>query len=657
MKLPLSVLMYRITEDYGYGYKTVNVDISSEYEGIKLIDDTEHLSSVLLNNDKVYHNSDEYSYTVYKMKNNDKVYDNNSKYTEYGYKNDEKLAAEVSNNPIKYSYSGYKKQKYTENEYFKDRGNYLYMIEEDEFIENYEIFLNSSAMSSAVFICICRSEESAVCTLCRELSVVFLFADVKFANVFNNVQNIMKKFDKWEKSFHLSVLRKNSMQDLIDITERLMTHPVLILDNNYSLLAHTRDLSEVGPVIMNIIKNGYASPRDIRTIVDMGVFALPGASDGVRVSRYVLPENDVKQRGLDRDAFYSITYRFITGGRTAGYAVVFHCLSHPTNGYLYLMNMIAERLQLFFDQQHKDDSVSREAYQTFLAAILADPSMPERQMKEQAGHVRGLNTEGRFLLAQMQYDSIDEMSYSFVSWSLRNSMPQFMPFVYRSNFYILKQCKKHDSQIFCKNNRKKQNKSAASDAEKNDFIGKNIEKFLEKDEETLFFKCFRNIEYSCGVSDMFFSLRSLSDAAAQCSRALAAGRSGMFESESFKLINASSAIKYDENSRYFYRYEDIAFIDIIEEMKKNTGSFSLNSPYFTLLNEYDKKNQTDLCRVMTQYILCGCSVTKTAAITYMHRNTILNKIKRAAAVMGDPLEDFTKRVFFAAAYIDSLRED
>lgn len=629
MKLPLSVLMYRITEDYGYGYKTVNVDISSEYEGIKLIDDTEHFSGVLLDNDEVYDNTTKYTDTVYKTQNSDEVYHNIDKYTE--------------------------------NEYFKDRGNYLYMIEEDEFIENYEIFLNSSAMSSAVFICICRSEESAVCTLCRELSVVFLFADVKFANVFNNAQNIIKKFDEWEKSFHLSVLRKNSMQDLIDMTEQLMTHPVLILDNNYSLLAHTRDLSEVGPVIMNIIKNGYASPRDIRTIVDMGVFALPGASDGARVSRYVLPENDVKKRGLDRDAFYSITYRFMTGGRTAGYAVAFHCLSHPTNGYLYLMNMIAERLQLFFDQQHKDNSVSREAYQTFLAAILADPSMPERQMKEQAGHVRGLNTEGRFLLAKMQYDSIDEMSYSFVSWSLRNSMPQFMPFVYRNNFYILKQCKKNDSQIFCKNKSKKQNKSAAGDAEKNDLIddliGKNIEKFLEKDEETLFFKCFRNIEYSCGISDMFFSLRSLSDAAAQCSRALAAGRSGMFESEAFKLINASSAIKYDENSSHFYRYEDIAFIDIIEEMKKNTGSFSLKSPYFTLLNEYDKKNQTDLCRVMTQYILCGCSVTKTAAVTYMHRNTILNKIKRAAAVMGDPLEDFTKRVFFTAAYIDSLQED
>ena len=61
-------------------------------------------------------------------------------------------------------------------------------------------------MSSQIYVCLCRSEKSAVCTSCRELSVVFLFADVKFAYMFNCIQNIMKKFDEWEKSF-LSRLR------------------------------------------------------------------------------------------------------------------------------------------------------------------------------------------------------------------------------------------------------------------------------------------------------------------------------------------------------------------------------------------------------------------------------------------------------------------
>ena len=38
MKLPLSVLMYRLTEDHGCGYETVNADVSMEFDGIKLMD-------------------------------------------------------------------------------------------------------------------------------------------------------------------------------------------------------------------------------------------------------------------------------------------------------------------------------------------------------------------------------------------------------------------------------------------------------------------------------------------------------------------------------------------------------------------------------------------------------------------------------------------
>ena len=166
MKLPLSVLMYRLTEDHGYGYETVNVDVSMEFEGIKLMDTADEEDS-----------------------------------------DDER--GDVAGG-----------------------GRDLYLIEADEFEEQYDTFLSSERLASHVYVCLCRDEKSAVCTSCRELSVVFLFADLKFAYIFNRIQNIMKKFDEWEKSFHLSVLRNNSMQELVDITEGMMTHPLIVLDNN-----------------------------------------------------------------------------------------------------------------------------------------------------------------------------------------------------------------------------------------------------------------------------------------------------------------------------------------------------------------------------------------------------------------------------------------
>lgn len=602
MKLPLSVLMYRLTEDHGCGYETVNVDVSMEFEGIKLMDMAEDGE------------------------------------------------AEAARG---------------------ESGRYIYLIDEEEFENEYDTFLSSERMSSQIYVCLCRDEKSAVCTSCRELSVVFLFADVKFAYMFNCIQNIMKKFDEWEKSFHLSVLRNNSMQELVDITEELMTHPLIVLDNNYSLIGHTRDMTEVGPLVRSVIANGYASPDDMRNLVESGVMSNFDSSETLKICEYRLDADAVRERGLDRDTFYSIAYRFVTGGRTVGYALAFHCLSHPTNGYLYLMNMIADKLSLYFEQHRKNENAARESYETFLAGILANPDMTERQMNEQAGHIRGLQTKGRFVLAQLLYDSIDDLSYSFISWSLRNSMPQFMPFVYRNSFYVLKDCSASEAAVKTsvsqKNSRRQHDGSRSSG-------------FLDEYEKPLFFKCFRNIDYTCGVSSMFFSLKNLRTAAAQCREALSTGRSALWNSpEIIALRNngANARVKHDDSSAdtdrrmiagapggassdaaqgsgAFYMYSDMAFIHLISQLRRVMPSDALDSPHFMMLSEYDIKHDTDLCAVMAQYIVCGCSVTRTASAMYMHRNTILNKVKKAADVMGDPLEDFTAQVFFMISYINSI---
>lgn len=574
MKLPLSVLMYRLTEDYGYGYETVNVDVSMEFEGIKLMD--------MADNEE-----------------NDNGYSTNTM-----------------------------------------TGRDLYLIESEEFEKQYDVFLESERMSSHVFVCLCQNEKSAVCTSCRELSVVFIFAEVKFAYIFNLIQNIMKKFDEWEKSFHLSVLRSNSMQELLDITEGLMTHPLIVFDNSYSILGHTRDMSEVGMLMRIIISNGYASPDDMHNLTEAGVMPDFNSYETIKISSYKLDDESVHQQKLDRDQFYSIAYRFVIAGRTVGYALAFHCLSHPTNGYLYLMNMISEKLSLFFEQQHKNESAAHESYETFLSGILGNPAITERQINEQAGHIQGLHTEGRFILAQLQYNSIDDMSYSFINWSLRNSMPQFMPFIYRNSFYVLKNCKIPQ----CSANNKM---TALSD------------EFLEENEKPLFFKCFRNINYECGTSSMFFSLKNLRTAAMQCREALSAGRSFLWNSPEIAALrnkgkNLDNTAGLTTSNGRFYKYDDAAFIHILSQLRRIMPPEALESPYFRILNEYDIHHGTDLCNVMAQYIVCGCSVTKTAAATYMHRNTILNKIKKAGSIMGSPLEDFTSQVFFMISYINSI---
>ncbi|MGN1350260.1 MAG: helix-turn-helix domain-containing protein, partial [Anaerovoracaceae bacterium] len=571
----MSVLMYQLSDDYGY--ETVNVDISSEYEGIKLFD-----------------------------------WDD---------------AAGMAD------------------------GKYLYLIEAEELARNHLSFLHAEALSTAVFICLCPEEKSAVCTKYRDLSVVYLFADVSFAYIFNRIQAIMKKFDQWEKTFHLSLLRKCSMQDLVDITEELMTHPLLILDNNYTVVGHTRDMREVGPLIREVIQRGYASPDHMRRLVDRGITSDLDSFASPTIHHYCLSLQEVQERGLDRDTFYSITYRFVVEGRVAGYALVFHCLSEPTNGYLYLMNMIAEKLQLFFEREKQADRVSEEAYQSFLSGIMANPQMSWRQICEQAGHIPGMPTEGTFLLAQLRYNRLDEISYSFVSWSLRNAMPHFMPFVYRDCFYILKVCGKTGT-----GGRPAGKEPPGGRIPIQEGSGFS---FLQEDEKKIFQRCFRNMDYCCAVSEPFFSLNKLNAAAVQCREALSIGGSQLWNNARIRLLRQAaehgSRREPDSStdSGTFYRYEEVSFLHVLAQLRKVVPPESLESPYYELLSRYDAREGTDLCNVMAVHILCGCSATKTAAVTYMHRNTILNKVKKAAEIMGNPLEQFSCQVFFLMAYVNS----
>lgn len=523
MKLPLSVLMYQVSDDYDYD--TVNVDVSSAYDGIKLFD---------------------------------------------------------------------------EGELENDGGQYLYLISEEMLGKYHNDFACSKILSVSVFICLCSDSKSAVCTECRDLSVVFLYTQDKFAYIFNKMQNIIKKFDSWEKSFHLSVLRKRSVQDLIDITEELMTHPLIIFDNNYAVLGNTRDMSEVDEVTGGIIKNGYAAPEDLRRLNNMGMVSDFDSFESPEINRYESGEDNVN---------YSIMYKFITNGRIVGYAVAFHCISHPTNGYLYLMNMIAEKFQLYFEQDRFIDNSSAEAYQTFLVSILSNPDTSEKQLEDRSRHISGLETEGSFILAQLQYNNINTTSYSFISWSLRNSMPEFMPFVFRDNFYILKDNSRQSERT----------------------------KFINDGERDAFYRCFNNIDFVCGVSKPFFSLTKLKTAASQCREAISIGRS------------------LDSGKHMFY-YEDFSFYYMLMQLRKVMPLEMIASPYYELLRKYDVENESDLCGVFMQYLLNSCSVTRTAAATYMHRNTILNKVKKSVEIMENDFDDFRTRLFFIISYMAEHEE-
>lgn len=63
------------------------------------------------------------------------------------------------------------------------------------------------------------------------------------------------------------------------------------------------------------------------------------------------------------------------------------------------------------------------------------------------------------------------------------------------------------------------------------------------------------------------------------------------------------------------------------------------APVVITLTRYDKQHNTNLRDVLYHYIRNGRSVSKTAEIMYMHRNTVLNKLKKIQELCPLDLED------------------
>lgn len=98
-------------------------------------------------------------------------------------------------------------------------------------------------------------------------------------------------------------------------------------------------------------------------------------------------------------------------------------------------------------------------------------------------------------------------------------------------------------------------------------------------------------------------------------------------------------------SRIVY-YEDYSIYLIIDlavkrylQNPKNDDVVYLVHSAIIQLTRYDAEHHTDLRDVLYHYLMCDRNLVKTASATYMHRNTVLNKINKITGMLDLDLED------------------
>lgn len=84
---------------------------------------------------------------------------------------------------------------------------------------------------------------------------------------------------------------------------------------------------------------------------------------------------------------------------------------------------------------------------------------------------------------------------------------------------------------------------------------------------------------------------------------------------------------------------DYYFTLLLAQAEKSQDLTVLRDPNIQHLHQYDQQNQTALLSTLAQYIDCGGNQTKTAQKLFIHRNTLLNRLRKITALTGLNLKE------------------
>ncbi|MCC8151504.1 MAG: helix-turn-helix domain-containing protein, partial [Lachnospiraceae bacterium] len=157
--------------------------------------------------------------------------------------------------------------------------------------------------------------------------------------------------------------------------------------------------------------------------------------------------------------------------------------------------------------------------------------------------------------------------------------------------------------------------------------------FPTASEERILEQEFQDPSSNSGVSNEFFCIRDLSNAREQCDFAV---KYAMLKKISFPHV---------------CYYKDCFLSHLLSKTQPTYQKMFYASGEYQRLKDYDLANpKENLCKIYMSYIKHHTNITDTAAELFMHRNTILNKIKKIAEILGVNINDLHTQILFSLVY-------
>lgn len=445
-------------------------------------------------------------------------------------------------------------------EYTKEKTEYCYVANLSELWEQRSYITDDMTILASQDLELSTEEMNQICG-----TIVLVNGTYQVPYLLNRMINIFQFFTDWDKTMHISALEGKSIQELLDLSETVLEHPIIIFDAGFDVIAYTKNVSSEYVNFQNTIHNGYTDAITMQQVKKQKIFSKLKIGEAL-----VAP-------AVEDESMTNVYMAFYDYQAIIGYACVFLNKEKPDMGYLDMLKIFMENLTFCLKRDYKNQRFGQMMYETFLLNLMNPSGISPQQVAEQVRYIEGISEYSRFVLGVFDFFD-EEVPLTFLARIMDQEMWDVKPFIYENQLCLLRVNEEEHMQL-----------QMISGLEQS-----NIEKIL------------MNYTYVFGMSHEFGYIMDLQYAFRQAQVAIKFGR---VEGKTFCL------------------YSDYCYYDLLEVMEQKMPVEKMKAELYKQLQEYDSKNKTRYCKLILTYLECDCNATNAAQKLYMHRNSIRKAVQ------------------------------
>lgn len=413
------------------------------------------------------------------------------------------------------------------------------------------------------------------------VSLIVMNGDYPLGRLFNEISDLFLYFNKWESQLQELIMNNCDLQQFVDISDKVMSWPISIIDRAQRTLATSR-FEDSDDIIWQEIRRGFIHTEFLQ-------------QDKVKAA-------DVAKYHHPFQGYSNVSNRVILSQaiRVDGHVVGFVAVHHPKPGTEFFSRGVEHMVSLFTKfvaKRMRSNEFYKQSHGLMFEYLLVD--LIENNMKNE--HIINdrlafldwkLDGYKQIIRIEILKDYYQASSLAALRDDVANIIPSGRSIIYDNALVAI--------------------------------ISNTADSLLDDNVKAAFISWLEKNNAYCGVSSRYMKLNRTITYYNQAKKAIRFGR----------IQNPDQQI---------FNYSDYQMLDIVEMLSERSDLKLLYYSAFEKLLELSRSNEFyfDTLKVFLQ---TERNVALASKMLFIHRNTLIYRIKRLEEELGCDLDDYKTRM-------------